>query len=172
MLIQKLESCHLIFLCQMCVCERALSLSPKPRGLCDTLSPAIKATWAGRYSRGPTGSTVSEQMMTAHLAPRPPQSSLGLQPAHYWLRSKNSVRALPTIKSDVPCALAELCSKEYGLRSFVLECCMEQGSHVFGAGLTPTQDLAMRPRGQGKAHPLLFQAEFGTLTLPRGSCWT
>lgn len=63
------------------VCVRRLCHFLEVRGLCDTLSPTLcdrgaikgdlprRATWAGRHSRGPMASAVSEQTTTAPSFP-------------------------------------------------------------------------------------------------------
>lgn len=96
--------------------------------------------------------------------PCPSQPSLERQPALHLLRG------LQTVKSEVhwPSSAA---SSMWSVPSF-WKAAVEPGSHVSGAGLTPAQALPTRLRGQGAAHPWLFQADLGTLILPTGSCWT
>lgn len=161
------------------MCEKALSLSLKRGAVVTPSRPHWMISLSnGNFhvrppgQEGTAGAPWPALFLSGPRRPRPSQSGLEWQPTLHWLRSENSGRGLQTIKSRVPRALATFCSKQYVVCSFVPESCRRAGSRVLGASLTPAQALPTKPRGQGKAHPWLFQAELGALTLRGGSCWT
>lgn len=110
---------------------------------------------------GTAGAPLPALFLSGPRQPHPSQCGLERQRTLYWLRSKNSVHGPPIIKSHVPCALAEFCSKECVVRSFVLESCRGTGQSCL---------RGWPPASPGSAHEATWPGEGARMAFS-GRAW-
>lgn len=153
-----------------------MPLSPKSRAYVTPSPPhcVIAGLLRGNFpvrppgQEGTAGAPWPALFLSRPRRPRPSQSSLGCQPLFIGFVVKTP--AVVCRQSD-PVSPKHWSSSAAAVRvPFLRSGKLPRSQGVMSSGLAHA--LLTRPRGQGKVHPWLFQAELGTLPLPRGSCWT